>query len=135
MSNSLSLSDVVHKKIDPKIDKVESYIMHSMNSEGEFEPQNGESGKTIIVKRFDLIFNEIECLVFNFTDITAYQRLKNEKEKTKLLSTLNTSVHHEMIGPLEINLEMGQRLIKMMNKCEFPAKVREMVQTIIISSK
>ena len=99
---SLSLIDVVRKKIDPKIDQVESYTMHSRNV-----PVDHESSRTIKLKRFDLVINEKECLVLNLTDITAYQRLKNEREKSSLLSTLNTSVHHEMIGPLKINVEMA----------------------------
>ena len=99
---SLSLTDLVRKKIDPLIDKVESYTMHSRNV-----PVDHESSRIIIVKRFDLIINEKECLVLNLTDITAYQRLKNEREKNSLLSALNTSVHHEMIGPLKINVEMA----------------------------
>ena len=113
---SLSLTDLVRKKIDPLIDKVESYTMHSKNVSVDHE-----SSRTIIIKRFDLIINKKKCLVLNLTDITAYQRLKNEREKSSLLSTLNTSVHHEMIGPLKINVEMANRLIKFFNQCEFPA--------------
>ena len=51
-SVSLSLNDVVRKKIDPLIDKVESYTMHSRNV-----PVDHESSRTIIIKRFDLIIN------------------------------------------------------------------------------
>ena len=88
--------------------------MHSRNV-----PVDDENSRTIIVKRFDLIINEKMCLVLNLTDITAYQRLKSEREKSSL--TLNTSVYHEMIGPLKINVEMAERLIKLFNQCEFPA--------------
>ena len=127
---SLSLKDVVFKKIDPLIDKVESYAMHSRDV-----PVDHESSRTIIVKRFDLTINEKLCLVLNLTDITAYQRLKNEKEKSSLLSTLNTSVHHELIGPLKINVEMAKRLMLVANKVKLPPQMREMAQTIEISSK
>ena len=34
--------------------------------------------KTVIVNRMKFIFNEKECAVINFTDITAYKRLEKE---------------------------------------------------------
>ena len=108
---SLSLIDVVHKKFDPLSDKVESYTMHSRDV-----PVDHKSSRTIIIKRFDLTINKKECLVLNLADITAYQRLKNEREKSSLLSTMNSIVHHEIIGPLKINVEMAERLINLFNQ-------------------
>ena len=35
-----------------------------------------ESDRTFIVKRLELIFNEVECQILNFSEITAYKRLK-----------------------------------------------------------
>ena len=66
--------------------------------------------KTIIVKRMKLSFNEVESRVINFTDITSYIRLKHEEEVNNLLRTLNASVHHEMVVPLRVNIEMADRL-------------------------
>ena len=57
-----------------------------------------------------LSFNEVECRVINFTDITSYIRLKHEEEVNNLLKTLNVSVHHEMVVPLKVNIEMADRL-------------------------
>ena len=57
-----------------------------------------------------LIFNNKECQVINFTDISTYKKLKQEEETTHLLKTVNTSVHHEMIAPLKTNMEMSARL-------------------------
>ena len=45
---------------------------------------------TLIVKRVGLTFDDKECQVLNFADITAYQRLRREEEKSKLLTSLNT---------------------------------------------
>ena len=59
----------------------------------------------------DLTFNRKECLVINFTDITAYKRLEQEREINNQLKMLNTSVHHEMIAPLKANVEISERLI------------------------
>ena len=68
--------------------------------------------KTIIVSRMNLNFNEEECVVINFTDISTYQRLKIQEENNNLLKTLNASVHHEMVVPLKVNIEMAMRLKK-----------------------
>ena len=67
--------------------------------------------KTIIVKRNALFFDNIECSVFNFTDITQYKKLKQQEEVNVLLKTLNASVHHEMVVPLKVNVELSYRLM------------------------
>lgn len=59
-----------------------------------------------------LIFDNVECSVINFTDITQYKKLKQQEEVNVLLKTLNASVHHEMAVPLRVNVELSQRLIK-----------------------
>ena len=78
--------------------------------EGNFENQGDD--RTIIVKRMNLTFAGTECQVINFTDITAYKRLKLEEEKTNMLEMLNTTVHHEMIAPLKANVDFSERLTK-----------------------
>ena len=75
-------------------------------SEGEFHDL------TMILKRTKLRFNDKECIVFNFQDITTYKKLKHEEDKGKLLSTLCSSVHHEMIGPLKGIVTMAVLLIR-----------------------
>ena len=60
--------------------------------------------RNIIVKRMDLTFNDRECQVINFTDITMYHRLEKEKQSNKSLKMLTTSVSHEMLGPLDANV-------------------------------
>ena len=64
------------------------------------------------MNRMEMTFNEKECWVINFTDITAYKRLKLEEETTRLLKTLNASVHHEMITPLRANVDISERLVR-----------------------
>ena len=58
-----------------------------------------------------LIFDEQECLIVNFTDISAYVNLQEQQESYNLLKTLNAQVHHEMIVPLKVNTEMAQMLL------------------------
>ena len=74
------------------------------------KPINGEqvleNCKTIILKRNYLIINERNCQVVNFTDISAYIKLEQEKENNELLKTLNTTVHHEMLAPLRANVDI-----------------------------
>ena len=62
----------------------------------------------------DLTFNGKDCQVLNFTDMTMYLQLKREEEKSRLLSALNTSVHHEMLAPLKANMELSMRLFRTM---------------------
>ena len=81
-----------------------------MNCNGMSTNKETEGAKTIIVKRMKLNFNEVESRVINFTDITSYIRLKHEEEVNNLLKTLNASVHHEMVVPLKVNIEMADRL-------------------------
>ena len=83
------------------------------------------------MKRMDMTFNDKDCQVLNFTDITTYKRLKHEEETNRLLKTLNTSVHHEMLAPLKANLEISMRLLKQLKQ----EHQKHMVRTIIISSQ
>lgn len=76
-------------------DLVESCIMRD---------EVGNGSKTLIIKRSDLLIDEKESSVINFTDITTYRRLKKQEETNKLLRTLNTTVHHEMLAPLKANI-------------------------------
>ena len=52
--------------------------------------------------------------MINFSDITAYKRLEQEKEMNRLLKTLNTSVHHEMLTPLKANVDIAKRMINLL---------------------
>ena len=83
----------------------------------------------------DLIFNEKECQVLNFTDMTMYLKLKREEDKNKMLSALNMSVHHEMLGPLKVNVDASTHLIKHLNRENTNFLTRNMAQTILVSSK
>ena len=42
------------------------------------------------------------------------KKLKHEEEKTRLMTLLYSSVHHEIIGPLESNIEASLRLIRLL---------------------
>ena len=59
------------------------------------------------------------------------KKLKHEEEKTKLMTTLYSSVHHEMIGPLKCNEEAAVRLIRGLKDDQ----LREQAQLILICSK
>ena len=77
----LSLEDILQRRESEirgrRKNKVESYVMRGANfSESDVDVEDQGGDRTIIVKRIDLIFNETECQVINFTDITAYKRLK-----------------------------------------------------------
>ena len=88
---------------------LESYIMFDKDHTHLTDEYNEE--KVIIVKRMDLLLNDEECQVINFIDVSAYQRLEDQQKKTNLLSTLNSYIHNEIIGPLHLNVEITKRLI------------------------
>lgn len=106
--------------------------MHGLQQQEEDKEDQGSGDRTIIVRRMDMIFNEQECQVLNFADITAYKRLKQEEEMNRLLKLLNTSVHHEMLAPLKANVDIAERLIKNLRKFKIQKK---MAETILISSQ
>jgi len=77
-----------------------------------------ERRRSLIVQRMDLTFNDTDCQVLNFTDITTYEKLKREEEMSSRLKALNASVHHEMLGPLKANVDICRRLIKLLSSQE-----------------
>ena len=106
----LSLKDILQKQDKVYHDEDNNFECYLMNDNGMAIREDSENAKTIIVKRIQLQFDETESTVINFTDITAYIRLKHEEEVNNLLKTLNASVHHEMVVPLKVNIEMADRL-------------------------
>ena len=74
-SNSLiSLQEVLLSKTVQNSDKAEYYTMAYLDHECNGGQQDIQ--KTIIVKRIDFIFNDKNCKVINFTDISTYNRLQ-----------------------------------------------------------
>ena len=80
----------------------------------------------------DFMFEDKECQIINITDLTAYTKLKKEEDTNRLLKTLNTSVHHEMVTPVKTMIEISERLVKKLAK--FPQEKR-MVETMLLSSQ
>ena len=77
----VSLDFILNKKMQASDNEyVESYTMLSNIPGGEAAIQQD---KTLIVKRTPLIFNDEECQVINFTDISAHKQLKQEQETNK----------------------------------------------------
>ena len=97
--------------------KVETYKMVTVDHSriGQNIPHQDEvwrkEAKTIVVIRKLLNFNDKECFVIIFTDISAYEDLKKQHEAYNLLKKLNAQVHHEMLVPLKVNVEMADRLL------------------------
>ena len=70
--------------------------------------------------------------MLKFTDLTMYVQLKREEEKSRLLSALNMSVHHEMLTPLKANVDLASCLIKHLNQENGSAWTREMAKAILV---
>ena len=110
---------------------IETYKMQpEQPHECDESSMSNQKSTQLIVKRMPLIFNDQECQVINFTDITTYKRLKSEEESNRLLKTLNATVHHEMLAPLKSNLELSMRLIRSVKG----KSQKEMAQMIFIST-
>ena len=82
----------------------------------------------MLVKRINITFDNQECQMLNFTNITNFHKLKKEEETTKLLKALNTSVHHEMLTPLSTNVMIADRL-KNSAESEQQKKMIMLIQT------
>ena len=104
-------------------DLVECCIMKDMHS---------DSSKTIIIRRSELLIDDKESTVINFSDITTYRRLKKQEETNMLLKTLNTTVHHEMLAPLKANVQICERVLRSVKD---QPHLKEMVQTLFVSSQ
>ena len=91
------------------------------------------SDRQILVKRLKIIYNDSECSALQFTDITANQNLRKEKERSKMLEMLNATVHHEMLSPLKSNVILSKRLLKETTLGN--QKVKDMIKTLYVSSE
>ena len=130
-NNLLSLKDIMLRQDHSgrPANSVESYIM-KYNLLDIQDYDQCEKRRSLIVQRMDLAFNDTDCQVINFTDITTYEKLKREEETSRLLKTLNASVHHEMLGPLKVNVDISKRLIRLIPNQE----TKQMIQTILMAS-
>ena len=128
----VSLKAIFRMEKPTNNDKIlESYIMLHEGIEKLENFSSTNCDQSLIVKRSKLIFNDRECLVFNFQDISAFKRLKHEQEKSRLMGLLCSSVHHEILGPLQTIIEASVRLIR----CLDDQNTREQAQIILICSK
>ena len=132
-TNLISLEDIIQKKVveDDGISNFESYIRKSDSTSYDVDGLPLDCGQTIIVHRIDINYNDVECQLLTFTDLSIYQRLKQQEQRNQLLKTLNTSVHHEMLCPLGANITVSETL---MRKIDDPA-LKDMAKTINIASK
>ena len=75
-------TDEIYSMFDPKT----FFTGNHFSEESDHEALE----RTIIVKRTDLRFNNQECQVLNFSEITITKQLKKEEEKRKTLEAINT---------------------------------------------
>ena len=128
----ISMRDIILTNQNDHTDNSqEGYIMLCNVIDQVDEQERSHQDATFSVKRTKLIFNDKECIVLNFQDISAIKRLKHEQKKSKLLNTLWSSIHHEIIGPLKSNEQAAIRLIRGIQD----QALREQAQIILICSK
>ena len=71
-----------------------------------------QNSQILLVKRVDITFDDQECQMLTFVNITSLHQFKKEQEKSRILQALNTSLHHEMLAPLGTNVMIAERLMK-----------------------
>ena len=65
------------------------------------------------------------------TDITSYVQLQKEQSTNKLLKALNASVHHEILSPIKITIEVCEHLLN----SGIDVEQRELIMLILFSSQ
>ena len=78
-----------------------------------------------------MVYNNLDCHVLNFLDMTSYFNLEQQKEKYRMIRMLNTTIHHEMIAPLKAQTDISKCLFD--NSENFESK--QMAKTIYVSSQ
>ena len=70
----LSLEDIIQKKViaDGEIPNIESYIRKIDTKSNNIVGEPLDCGQTIIVHRIDINYNDVECQLLSFTDLTIY---------------------------------------------------------------
>ena len=112
-------------------DICEAYVMLDGDSDDKEDHESPCNDKTLIVKRAELQFNDKSCVVLSLEDISAVKKLKMEEEKSRIMSSLYSMVHHEMLGPLKSCAEAAVRLIRKLKDND----LRQQAQIVLICSK
>ena len=58
----------------------------------------------------EIVFNGIESQLLTLTDITIYKRLEIQENKNRMLATMNATMHHEIMTPLKVNIQIAEKL-------------------------
>ena len=69
--------------------------------------------------------------MLTFTDTTIEKRLEMQENKNRLLTMLNASMHHEILTPLKVTVQIAERLKTLEDVTQLP----EMAQIVSVSSK
>ena len=77
----ISLEDIIKRQPAEGQQAIESYTMVNRHMKESRDSNCSDDGhdRTLVVKRTNLLFNDKECLVLNFQNITALKLLKNEE--------------------------------------------------------
>ena len=104
--DEITLGQVMRQKIGTD----QTYIIKSQNDQ--------TANKVVHLKRTDMIYNDTNCHVLNFLDLTSQYSLERSKEKYRLMKQLNTTVHHEMIAPLKAQMDISSCLYENLKSSE-----------------
>ena len=106
------------------------YLMVSNALSDEYSDEKSNV-RQITVTRMKIFFEGKESELLTFIDMTVHKRLQTQEIKNELLITLNASMHHEIVTPIKVNIEMAERLMELRDL----SRLREMAKIVCISSK
>ena len=87
--------------------------------------------QSLIVNRVPIRFDGRDCRLLTFTNLTSYKKLKEQEEMAQRIETMNASIHHEMLTPLAINVEVADRLKEQVQGDD----LKDMAEVIVVNSK
>ena len=79
----------------------------------------------------EIIFNDRESQLLTLTDITIHRKLEQQENKNHMLTMMNANIHHEIVTPLKVNINVAEKLSKLKDV----SQLKEMAQIVSVSSK
>ena len=104
----VSLKDIL--KSEDKADSVDEYVIlyNAVSCEDDTDPISKD--RHVVVNRTKFDFNKKSCKLVTFTDITVYQKLKIQEEKSRVLEHLTTAIQDGIISPLNFTQDLIEEL-------------------------
>ena len=61
----------------------------------------------------EIVFDDRESQLLTLTDITIHRKLELQENKNHILTMMNANMHHEIVTPLKVNINVAEKLSKL----------------------